>query len=144
MNRFFVIGALAVALAAGIVLGMTVRPTGVQAAAPEMVYELRKYFANEGKAEAMHTRFRDHTMTIFEKHGMKNIAYWTPIDPVAGEADLVYIVAHSSREQADTNWKEFSADPEWLTVMKASHVNGELVKKVERLYLKPTDYSPMK
>ncbi len=144
MHRYFVLGVAILALATGIGLGLALRPALVKAESSEMVYELRKYYANEGKAEALHTRFRDHTMTIFEKHGMKNIAYWTPINPGADEADLVYIVAHASREQADANWKAFSGDPEWQTVMKASHVNGELVKKVERLYLKPTDYSPMK
>ena len=44
------------------------------------VFELRIYHTYEGKLETLLTRFREHTMKIFEKHGMKNIAYWAPTD----------------------------------------------------------------
>jgi hypothetical protein len=42
------------------------------------VYELRVYYAAEGKLDALHARFRDHTMKIFENHGMKNVGYFVP------------------------------------------------------------------
>ena len=45
-----------------------------------MVYELRTYTAADGKLDALESRFRDHTMNLFERHGMKNIAYWIPVD----------------------------------------------------------------
>jgi hypothetical protein len=144
MNRYIVFSIALVALAAGIGLGLGAAPALGQADPPSMVYELRYYYANEGKTEDLHKRFREHTMAIFDKHGMRNIGYWTPADAAEGQADLVYIVAHASREQADANWKAFSADPEWQAVYKASHVSGELVKKVDRLYLNPTDYSQLK
>jgi hypothetical protein len=38
--------------------------------------ELRVYNANEGKLDDLLKRFREHTMRLFEKHGMKNVAYW--------------------------------------------------------------------
>jgi len=106
-----------------------------------MVYELRTYTANEGKMADLHKRFREHTMQLFEKHGMKNIGYWVPIDK---PDTLVYIVAHKSRTAADASWKAFQNDPEWKQVYKESHKNGVLVKKVVRVYLNPTDYSPLK
>ncbi len=144
MKRSIYIGlvvALA-ALAAGVGIGLSTAPALGEEAA--MVYELRKYYANPGKAEDMHKRFREHTMALFEKHGMKNIGYWVPAEPKEGDADLVYIVAHASRAQADVNWKAFGADPDWQAVYKASHENGVLVGKVEREFLNPTDYSPLK
>ena len=49
-------------------------------AADSPVYELRIYTCNEGKLDALLARFRDHTCKLFEKHGMKNIMYWTPTD----------------------------------------------------------------
>jgi len=106
-----------------------------------LVYELRTYTTNPGKLADLHARFRDHTMRLFEKHGMKNVGYWVPMDK---PDTLVYLVAHKSREAAAQSWKAFIADPEWQTVYKASRKNGALVKHVDRQFLTPTDYSPMK
>ena len=38
-----------------------------------MLYELRTYYTPEGKLDALNARFRNHTLTLFEKHGMKTI-----------------------------------------------------------------------
>ncbi len=82
------------------------------------VYELRVYHANEGKLDDLLKRFREHTTRIFEKHGMKNVAYWTPLDdPLKGKT-LIYILAHPSREAATSNWQAFRDDPEWQKVRK--------------------------
>jgi hypothetical protein len=106
------------------------------------VYELRIYHTYEGKLEALLTRFRDHTMKIFEKHGMKNIAYWTPTDdPLKGKA-LIYVIAHSSRDAATANWKAFGEDLEWISVRDKSEANGKLVEKVDSTFMVPTDFSP--
>ena len=126
------------ALAAGIGIGRA------QGQAQGKVYELRKYYALEGRADAMHARFRDHTMKLFEKHGMTNIGYWVPAEPKEGDAALIYIVAHANRAQADANWKAFASDPDWQAVQKASEADGKIVAKVEREYLNPTDYSQLK
>ena len=115
-------------------------PADEQKDAPP-VYELRTYVANAGKMEDLHKRFREHTLKLFEKHGMKNIAYWTPLDK---PDTLVYVLAHKSRDAAKKSWEEFQKDPEWQAVYKASHKNGPLVLKVESQFLKATDYSPMK
>ena len=127
-------------------------PTAVWAAAqPEMagpegpastVYELRIYHANEGKLDDLLKRFREHTTKIFEKHGMKNIAYWTPLDDPLKGRTLIYILAHPNREAAVSNWKSFSDDPEWQKVRDASEVNGKLVEKVDSTYMTMTDFSP--
>jgi hypothetical protein len=106
------------------------------------VYELRIYHTYEGKLEALLTRFRDHTMKIFEKHGMKNVAYWTPTDdPLKGKT-LIYVIAHASREAAVENWKAFVEDPEWISVQSKSEANGKLVEKVDSTFMVPTDFSP--
>jgi hypothetical protein len=106
-----------------------------------LVYELRTYTANSGKMEELHKRFRDHTMKLFEKHGMKNIAYWTPLDK---PDTLVYVIAHKSRDEAKKSWETFKNDPEGQAAYKESHKNGPLVMKVESQFLAPTKYSPMK
>ena len=107
---------------------------------PARVYELRIYTAVPGKLDAINARFRDHTCKLFEKHGMTNVGYWTPAE--SGDARLVYLLAHASREAADRSWKEFGADPEWKKVVQQTEANGKIVAKLDRLYLSATDYSP--
>jgi len=108
------------------------------------VFELRAYTAAPGKMDALNARFREHTAKLFEKHGMSNIGYWNPADLKEAGNKLVYLLAFPSQEAADASWKAFRADPEWKTVQKASEQNGKLVTKVESVFLKPTDYSPLK
>jgi hypothetical protein len=106
-----------------------------------MVYELRTYTAAPGKMPELQKRFRDHTTQIFEKHGMKNIGYWVS----EKQPDvLIYILVHKNREAADKSWKAFRRDPEWLRVFAESQKNGSLTKKVESVYMTPTDFSPLK
>ncbi|HLQ76133.1 MAG TPA: NIPSNAP family protein [Terriglobia bacterium] len=108
----------------------------------DVVYELRVYHCYEGKLPDLLKRFREHTTKIFEKHGMKNVAYWTPTDEPQKSNTLIYILAHPSREAAATNWKAFSADPEWQAVQKASESNGKIVEKVDSTFMALTDFSP--
>jgi NIPSNAP protein len=108
------------------------------------VFEMRTYYAHPGKMKALHARFRDHTLKLFEKHGMTNIGYWSPIDPKQAEEKLIYILAYPSKAAAEKSWKEFGKDPEWKKAREASEVNGKLVAKVESVYLNPTDYSKIK
>ena len=112
------------------------QPTG------DAVYELRMYTVYPGKLSDVLTRFRFHTLTLFERHGMKNIAYWTVIDPIGNQPSLVYILAHASRAAADVSWKAFDADPDWQKVRDASEANGQLVSNIQSIFMKPTDFSP--
>ncbi len=106
------------------------------------VYELRVYHTYDGKLDDLLRRFREHTTQLFEKHGIKNVAYWTPTDePLKGKT-LIYIIAHPSREAAAANWKAFSADPEWQSVRDKSEANGKIVEKIDSTYLVLTDFSP--
>ena len=108
------------------------------------VYELRTYHCNEGKLETLKARFRDHTIEIFKRHGIESIAYWVPQDPELAKNTLVYLISHPSREAADKNWAAFSADPEWKKVAADSEKDGKIVNKVDRMFLDPTDFSPLK
>jgi hypothetical protein len=106
------------------------------------VYELRVYQAAPGKLGQLLARFREHTAKLFDKHGMKNVAYWTAIDEPQKSTTLIYILEHSSREAAAANWKSFQDDPEWKSVRDKSEANGKLVEKVESTFLVLTDFSP--
>jgi hypothetical protein len=106
------------------------------------VYELRVYHAAPGKLGDLLSRFREHTMQIFDRHGIKNVAYWTPLDEPEKSNTLIYILQHPSREAAAANWKSFQDDPEWKAVKEKSEANGKLVEKVDSTYLALTDFSP--
>jgi hypothetical protein len=106
------------------------------------VYELRIYHAASGKLVELLARFRDHTDRLFEKHGMKVIAYWTPLDDPERGNMLIYILQHPSREAATANWKSFQDDPEWKRVKAESEANGKLTEKIDSTYLALTDFSP--
>ena len=108
----------------------------------ETVYELRVYHANEGKLEDLLRRFRDHTTKLFERHGIKNVAYWVPVDEPAKSNTLIYILEHASRQAAAANWKAFQDDPEWKSVRDKSEEKGKLVINVESTYMALTDFSP--
>jgi hypothetical protein len=106
----------------------------------ERVYELRTYFANPGKLEALEARFRDHTMKLFEKHGMTNVGYWVPIENADNQ--FIYILAFPSTKAQMESWKAFGADPQWQQVRKASEARGPLVSRIESVTMQATDYSP--
>jgi hypothetical protein len=115
--------------------------TGASAAEKDTrCYEMRTYYAAEGKLDDLHARFRDHTCKLIEKHGIVNVGYWVPQENP--ERKLIYIIASPSREAHTKAWKEFMADPDWQKAQKASEAKGKLVSKVESRFLSATDYSP--
>lgn len=110
----------------------------------EKVFELRTYTTEEGRLDALGRRFRDYTARLFEKHGMTNVGYWTPTDEPRSRDTLIYVLAHDSREAAKKSWDGFLNDPEWHQARDASEADGKIVKKVESVFMKATDYSAIK
>lgn len=103
------------------------------------VFELRTYTTQTGKMGALHARFRNHTIAIFDRLGMQSVGYWTP----EGEPNtLIYILKHKSRTEADKAWKNFIADPAWAIALKESGVL--LAKEPTIVFMSATDYSALK
>lgn len=111
------------------------------------VFEMRTYTANEGKLDALNARFRDHTMKLFAKHGMTQIAYWLPTDKEKGAGTkLIYILAHDSKEAGLASFDAFRKDPDWIAAKTASEKDGPLTINpggVKSIYMKATDFSPI-
>lgn len=105
------------------------------------VFELRVYHAAEGKLQDLLARFRDHTDKLFAKHGLKSVAYWTPVDEPEKSNTLIYILQHPSREAAAVNWKAFQDDPDWKSVKAKSEEKGPLTVKIDSTYMAYTDFS---
>ena len=143
-NKWVVLAGSTFIFLAGLSAGSVLQSGIAQAQAAKHVYELRTYTAPDGKLGDLHTRFRDHTIRIFNKHGMKSVGYWVPQDAPAKDNTLIYIISHDSREAAKKNWADFQADPEWKKVSAESQVDGRIVANVVSVFMDATDYSPMK
>ena len=107
-----------------------------------MLYELRVYECNPGMLPAIVKRFADHTVALFDKHGIKNIGYWTT-EVGTSNHELTYIVAFDDAAQREKAWASFRADPAWPGIVEESHINGVIVKNVRNQLLTPTAYSPL-
>jgi len=135
------------ACAAGLALGalaMTMNRSVAAEPQADGVYELRTYTAAEGKLEALEARFKNHTLKLFEKHGMKNVIYWNPTNAETSKNTLVYLLWHKSEEAAKKSFDSFRKDPEWVDAKRESEKDGSLTVPggVVSVFLKTTDWSP--
>ncbi len=124
-------------------------PVKIGAGTTPRVFEFRTYHTPEGKLPALHARFRDHTMKLFEKHGMTNLFYFSPTDAEKGSANtLIYFLAHPSKEEGLKQFDAFRADPDWVKAKGESEKDGPLTLAqpdgVKSIYLQATDFSPIK
>ena len=143
--KFTTVLIVVAAFAAGFgVRGLTTPSVTVHAAAANRIFEIRTYVAPAGKLEALKTRFRDHTIRLFDKQGMKSVGYWVPTDAPLKDNTLIYILSHESREAATKSWAAFRADPEWVKAKADSEKDGPLTTKVESVFAEPTDFSAIK
>jgi hypothetical protein len=111
-------------------------------------FELRTYTASPGNLQYLHSRFRDHTCKLFQKHGMTNVAYWAPVEGQKGaDNTLIYILSHTSIDAAKASFDAFRQDSDWIAARKASEekAGGSLTVEngVVSEFLKATDYSPI-
>ena len=134
------------AFAAGAAARGLFAPAVTVHAAADRVFELRTYTASPGKLDALKARFRDHTVKLFEKHGMTNIGYFTPQDAPLKDNTLTYLLAHSSRDAAAKSWAAFRTDPDWVKARTESEKDGPLTVQggVTSVFLDPTDFSAIK
>lgn len=103
-------------------------------------YELRVYYCLPGRLDALLTRFQDHTLKLFEKHGMENVGYWVPTNNEKNA--LYYILAFPDRAARDASFKSFVADPEWKTVAAKSEESGKIIESIVSVFMKGADILP--
>lgn len=146
-NKSFGLVLLALVFAGGFVAGNLTESPGAARAQEqghgEHVFELRTYTASPGKLSDLEARFRNHTVGLFEKHGMTNVGYWVPTDEPLSENTLIYVLEHESRDAAQASWDAFRADPDWVEARAESERNGRLAANVEAVFMQATDYSPI-
>ena len=104
------------------------------------VQELRVYDTLPGRLPALHDRFANHTMALFERHGIQNVAYWT--EDVGTNNRLVYMLGYDSLGDREKSWASFGADPDWKKAREESEADGSIVRRSRHRIMRLTDYSP--
>jgi hypothetical protein len=103
-----------------------------------MLYELRVYHIHPGKMQEIKARFRDYTLGIFAKHGMKVIAFWENTDEARNS--LYYVMEHQNLESRNQSFEDFNKDPDWIELKRATEQNGPLIKEKEIVFLKTVPF----
>jgi hypothetical protein len=110
---------------------------------PAMIYELRVYTATPGRLPEIIKRFETITLTIWEKHGIRQAGFWTTLVGPSSH-DLTYLLAWESLADRETKWTAFSTDPEWLAARAETEKNGPIVANIASSFLQPTVFSSVK
>jgi hypothetical protein len=119
-------------------------PINSASSGPDRTFELRTYHCLPGRLPNLNTRFKDHTLKLFEQHGLQNIAYFTTDAPTGKQPDLVYLLAYKDQDAAKKSWDAFRTDPVWIKAKDDSEKDGKIVEKIESVYLKPLSFSKIK
>jgi multidrug efflux pump subunit AcrB len=142
-KRWTVCGIALVFFAAGSLITLRLARMTLVRADSNRVFELRVYHAVPGKLPALESRFRDTTSKLLAKHDLKVVAYWVPEGAPAWDNTFIFLVAHSSREEAKKNWDAMRADPAFQEMLKSEEAS-KMTGKIDVTYMRPTDFSPMK
>src|ERR1700684_2267828 len=80
-----------------------------------MIYELRIYRCVPGGLPALISRFQNHTLRIWEKHGIRQAGFWTTLIGESNQ-ELTYMLAWDSMAEREKRWGAFVVDPEWIAI----------------------------
>ena len=105
-----------------------------------MIHELRVFHCVPGRLPALLKRFETGTLRLFEKHGIKQLGFWTV---VIGDSnnDLYLILQWESLAERERKFGAFLNDPEWLEARRKSEVDGPLEARITNTILVPTAFS---
>lgn len=108
-----------------------------------MIYELRVYTTVPGRMPALQARFRDHTLRIWERHGIKTLGFWTTLVGPDNN-DLTYMIVWESLAEREKKYGAFVTDPEWLKIKGETEASGPINARIANSFLTPTDFSALK
>ncbi|SHI24141.1 NIPSNAP family protein [Pollutimonas bauzanensis] len=108
-----------------------------------MIYELRIYHCAQGRLPALHRRFQDATLGLWDKHGIQAVGFWTTMVGPSNQT-LTFMLQWRSLAERERIWEAFSADPEWVAARLRYEAEGPIVARIENQLLAPTDYSPLR
>jgi hypothetical protein len=112
----------------------------------DRLFELRIYHAVPGKVSALESVLRG-ASHVMANHGINVVGYWVATKDPAWKDTFIYIVAHSTREEAKKNWDALHADPAFRPYVEAAKPlidKADKIFRVDEVYMRPTDFSPMR
>jgi len=142
-TRWTVLGIALLSFVAGSLVTARLAHVKQVRADSDRVFELRIYHTVPGKEPALEARFRNTISKLLAKHDLKVVGYWVPEDNPAWDNTFIFMLAHSSMEDAKKNWDAMRADPEFQAMLKSEQTE-KTVEKIDSTYMRPTDFSPMK
>jgi NIPSNAP len=100
-----------------------------------MIHELRVLHCVPGRLPALLRRFETDTLRLFEKHGIKQLGFWTV---AIGESsnDLFLILEWESLAEREQKFGAFLKDPEWLEARRKSKRGS--IRPPRMVYLRQT------
>jgi NIPSNAP len=105
-----------------------------------MIHELRVFHCVAGRLPDLLKRFENGTLRLFEKHGIKQLGFWT-VAIGQSSNDLFLILQWESLAERERKFGAFLNDPEWLEVRRKSEENGPLEASITNTILVPTVFS---
>ncbi|MDA8247952.1 MAG: NIPSNAP family protein [Rhodospirillales bacterium] len=108
-----------------------------------MIYEMRVYRCVPGRLPALLARFENHTLRLWEKHGIRQAGFWTTLIGESNQ-ELIYLLAWESMAERETRWDRFQADPEWRAARAESEKDGAIIANASSQFLAPTAFSAVK
>ncbi len=108
-----------------------------------MIYESRVYRCIPGRLPALLKRFDTVTMKLWEKHGIRPVAFFTTLIGESNQ-DLTYYLAWESLAERERKWATFMSDPDWISARAKSEEDGQIIANITSQFLVPTAFSPLK
>jgi hypothetical protein len=106
------------------------------------IHELRVYHCAQGRLPALHRRFEEATLPLWQRHGIDAVGFWTTEVGPSNQA-LTFMIRWDSLATRERIWSAFSADPEWIAARARFEAEGPIVARIENQLLVPTRYSPL-
>jgi hypothetical protein len=108
-----------------------------------VIYEFRTYTVLPGRMPALLRRFETKTIPIWERHGIKQIGFFTTmIGPESRK--LTYILQYDSLADREARWGPFQKDVDWIAARTESEKDGQIVENMASEILMPTSFSALK
>jgi len=108
-----------------------------------MIHELRIYHCVPGRLPDLNKRFETVTLGLWEKHGIRQAGFWTVLVGPNNQS-LYYLLEWNSLAEREQKWAAFASDSEWIAKRAETEKNGQIVERIENMFLAPTAYSKVK
>jgi hypothetical protein len=95
------------------------------------IYELRHYIPAAGRHAELLARFRDASIPLLPRYGIKLVRFWT--EPSTGH--IWYLVEWSDKDTRKAAWSRFLKSQDWADVIARTEQDGPLIERINVMFL---------